>query len=290
VIGDASLNNADLNFFDGPNNLRVGMKGNPNFGDVQIMMVGIKNVSASNESGTVWFNEMRLSDLKNQGGWAAVGSLDANVADFATVSASGRISTIGFGGIEQGPNERSIEDVKQYDLTTNVNLGQLLPKKWGLQVPFNYTRGEELITPQYDPEFLDIELQDRLDSETDADEKDRILKQSTDYTKRQSFNVIGLRKDRTGDGKPMPYDVENFAFSGTYNQTDHRDFEIEKSLDQSVRLGGTYDFSFQPKEVEPFKKIKLLGKSKYFNLIKDFNFNLLPTSISVNSNITRQFN
>ncbi|GAA0717173.1 cell surface protein SprA [Aquimarina litoralis] len=290
VIGDSDLSSADLNFFDGPNNLRVGIKGNPNFGDVRIMMVGVKNASGSNESGTVWFNEMRLSDLKNQGGWAAVGSMDANIADFATISASGRISTIGFGGIEQGPNERSIEDVKQYDLTTNVNLGQLLPKKWGIQVPFNYSRGEELITPQYDPEFQDIELQDRLDRETNAEKKEQIQRQSTDYTKRQSFNVIGLRKDRTGDSKPMPYDVENFAFSGTYNQTDHRDFEIEKSLEQNVRLGGTYDFSFQPKEVEPFKKIKFLGKSKYFDLLKDFNFNLLPTSVSVNSNITRQFN
>ncbi len=290
VIGDGSLNSTNLNFFDGPNNLRVGIKGNPNFGDIQVMMVGVKNASNTNESGSVWFNEMRLSDLKNRGGWAAVGSMDANIADFATVSASGRISTIGFGGIEQGPNERSIEDVKQYDLTTNVNLGQLLPKKWGLQVPFNYSRGEELITPQYDPEFLDLELQDRLDNETNPEEKERIRRQSVNYTKRQSFNVIGLRKDRTGDSKPMPYDVENLAFSGTYNQTDHHDFEIENSLDQSVRLGGTYDFSFQPKEVEPFKKIKFLGRSKYFDLIKDFNFNLLPTSISVNSNITRQFN
>ncbi|MDH7445369.1 cell surface protein SprA [Aquimarina sp. 2201CG14-23] len=290
VIGDGALNSTELNFFNGPNDLRVGIKGNPNFGDVRVMMVGVKNPSGSTESGTVWFNEMRLSDLKNQGGWAAVGSLDANIADFATISASGRISTIGFGGIEQGPNERSNEDLKQYDLTTNVNLGQLLPKKWGVQVPFNYSRGEELITPQYDPEFLDLELQDRLDNETDPEEKERIRRQSVNYTKRQSFNVIGLRKDRTGDAKPMPYDVENFTFSGTYNQTDHHDFEIENSLDQSVRVGGTYDFSFQPKEVEPFKKIKFLGKSKYFDLIKDFNFNLLPTSISVNSNISRQYN
>ncbi len=290
VLGDDALSANDLNFFTGPNNLRVGIKGNPNFGDVRVMMVGIKNDSGSDQSGTVWYNEMRLSDLKNRGGWAAVGSLDANIADFANVSASGRISTIGFGGIEQGPNERSREDLKQYDVTTNVNLGQLLPKKWGMQVPFNYSRGEELITPQFDPEFQDIELQDRLDRETDPAEKERIEKQSTEYTKRQSFNVIGLRKERTGDGKPMPYDVENFAFSGTYNQTDHRDFEIEKSLDQNVRLGGTYDFSFQPKEVEPFKKVKFLGKSKYFDLIKDFNVNLLPTSISVNSNINRQYN
>ncbi|MEW7277341.1 cell surface protein SprA [Aquimarina sp. 2201CG1-2-11] len=291
VLGDNSLVANELNFLsEQPNNLKIGVKGNPNFGDIRVMMIGIKNESGSDQSATVWFNEMRLSDLKNRGGWAAVASMDANIADFANVSASGRITTIGFGGIEQGPNERSQEDVKQYDVTTNVNLGQLLPKKWGVQLPFNYSRGEELITPQYDPEFLDLELQDRLDNTTDPERKKQIEEQSTDYTLRQSFNVIGLRKERTGDSKPMPYDIENFTFSGTYNQTDHRDFEIEESLDQQVKLGGTYDFGFRPKEIEPFKKVKLLGKSKYFDLIKDFNFNLLPTSISVSSNITRQYN
>ncbi|MBQ4818685.1 cell surface protein SprA [Aquimarina sp. MMG016] len=276
------------------NIITVRMKGNPSIGNVRVMMVGVKNsledAPGNQRSGTVWFNEMRLSDLKNQGGWAAVGSMDGNIADFANVSASGRISTIGFGGIEQGPNERSIEDVMQYDLTTDVNLGQLLPKKWGMQIPFNYSRGEELITPQYDQFYEDLELQDNIDNAINQRSKDSILNVNTEYTKRQSFNVIGLRKDRTGDAKPMPYDVENFTFSGTYNQTDHRDFEIEKALDQSVRLGGTYDFSFQPKEVEPLKNIKFLGKSKYFSLLKDFNFNLLPTSVNVSSNINRQYN
>ncbi|WP_240315513.1 cell surface protein SprA [Aquimarina longa] len=304
VMGRGELDANKLVFFDSngenptttpaPSNrlgdLRLGIKGNPSFGNIRVMMVGIKNESGSDQSGVVWYNEMRLSDLKNKGGWAAVGSLDANIADFANISASGKISTIGFGGIEQGPNERSREDLRQYDLTTNVNLGQLLPKKWGVQVPFNYSRGEQLITPQFDPESQDLELQERLDNIADPDERERIERQSTDYTKRQSFNVIGLRKERTGDSKPMPYDVENFTFSGTYNQTDHRDFEIEKSLDQNVRLGGTYDFSFQPKEIEPLKNIKFLGKSKYFDLLKDFNLNLLPTSVSVSSNITRKYN
>ena len=290
VLGNQALNPLELNMFDGPNNLRVGIKGNPSFGDVRVMMLGIKNASGSSQSGTVWFNEMRLSDLKNQGGWATVGSFDGNIADFANVSASGRISTIGFGGLEQGPNERSREDTKQYDVTTNVNLGQMLPKKWGIKIPFNYSRGEELITPQFDQFYEDLELEDQIRAATTEQAKDSILNVNTSYTKRQSFNVIGLRKERTGDAKPMPYDVENFSFSGTYNQTDHRDFEIKESLDQSVRLGGTYDFSFQPKEVQPLKNVKLLGKSKYFDLLKDFNFNLLPSSVTVSSNINRQYN
>lgn len=272
------------------NPITIKVKGNPNLGDIRVMMLGVKNGTGTSKSGTVWFNEMRLSDLKNQGGWAAVGSMDANIADFATVSASGRVSTIGFGGIEQGPNQRSNEDVMQYDLTTNVNLGQLLPKKWGVQLPFNYSRGEELITPQYDRRFEDLELEDILDNAPDEETKDEVLDINTEYTKRQSFNVIGLRKDRVGDKKPKPWDVENLTLSATYNQTDHRDFEIKKSLDQGVRLGGTYDFSFQPLEVNPLKKTKLLGKSKYFDILRDFNFNFLPSSVSVSSNINRQYN
>ncbi|WP_246131419.1 T9SS outer membrane translocon Sov/SprA [Aquimarina intermedia] len=287
----SGFQNNQLNIFDVEGtNLKAGIKGNPSFGNIRVMMVGIKNQSGQTQSGTVWFNEMRLSDLKNQGGWAAVGSMDANIADFATLSASGKISTIGFGSIEQGPNERSREDHKQYDLTTNINVGQLLPKKWGIQVPFNYSRGEELITPQFDNFFEDLELESNLDNAVSDQARDSILNVNTNYTKRQSFSVIGLRKERTGDAKPMPYDVENLAFSGTYNQTDHRDYEIERSIDQNVRVGGTYDFSFQPKEITPLKQVKFLGKSKYFDLLKDFNLNLLPTSISVNSNINRQYN
>ena len=137
-------------------------------------MLGVKNSTSNDLCGEVWFNELRMSELKNEGGWAAVVSMDANLADFATVSATGKRSTVGFGSIEQGPNQRSREDLQQYDVVTNVNLGQLLPKKWGIQLPFNYGRSEELITPQYDPEFQDIELDTRLDNTEDEAEKDRI--------------------------------------------------------------------------------------------------------------------
>nr|WP_317194056.1 cell surface protein SprA [Luteirhabdus pelagi] len=272
------------------NNLRIGIKGNPSFGNVRIAMLGLRNSSSSDICGEVWFNELRLSELKNEGGWAAVASLDANMADFMNVSATGRRSTIGFGSIEQGPNQRSREDLKSYDVVTNLNLGQLLPDKWGIQLPFNYGRSEQLITPQFDPEFQDVELETRIDNTEDEALKETIREQSVDYTKRQSVNFIGVRKERTGDNKPMPYDIENLTFSYSYNQEDHHDFQIEDALDQSVRLGGTYNYSFQQEPIEPFKKNDSLFTGQYWQFLKDLNFNLLPTNISASSNIIRQYN
>jgi cell surface protein SprA len=268
---------------------RVAIIGNPNFGDVRVLMVGVKNSGQSgmDTCGEIWFNELRLSDLDNEGGWAAVAGLDANFADFANVSATGRISTIGFGSVEQRPNERSREDVEQYDVVTNLNLGQLLPKKWGIQLPFNYAVGEQIITPEYDEFYRDIKLQAQLDNTTN---RDSILKVNENYTKRKSINFIGVRKNRTGDAKPRFYDVENLTLNYSYNKEERRDFEIESSLSQQIRAGANYTYSFDSKPIEPFKKNDSLFRNKYWKILKDFNFNPIPTNFSVNTDIIRQFN
>ena len=292
INGELSDSPADEFPAGGIANQRVAVKGNPNFGNIRVLMVGLKH-SGKNKTpvcGEVWFNELRMSDLDNEGGWAAVLALDTNFADFATVSASGRRSTVGFGGIEQTPNERSREDISQYDVVTNIQLGQLFPQKWGINLPFNYSQSEELIRPEYDAFFNDLTLDSRVEAATSQEEADRILTQSESYTKRKSINFIGVNKRRTGDSKPKFYDVENLTFNYSYNQTEHRDFEIESSLDQNVRAGINYAFSFEPKKIEPFKKNDSLFRSKYLKFIKDFNVNLLPTSFTVNTDIIRQFN
>lgn len=281
------LNESDLGSSN--DKMTIGIKGNPNFGLVRTIMLGIKNKTGNVKRGEVWFNELRMSDMDNQGGYAAVANLDANLADFANISATTRVSTIGFGGIEDGPNERSREDMFQYDVVTNVNLGQLLPKKWGINLPFNYAVGEQTITPKYDPFYQDIELQELLDQTTNANDRENFKTRAEDYTKRTSINFIGVKKDRAPEQKQHFYDVENLTLSYSFNETFHRDYEIENSIDQQNRTSLDYAYSFKPKAFEPFKNSKKL-KSRYYQLLKDFNFNFLPNNVSFSSNIIRQYN
>ena len=273
------------------NKLRLGIKGNPNFGMARTLMVGVKNNELHQDiKGEVWFNELRLSEMDNQGGMAAILNVDSNLADFATVSATGRKTTIGFGALEQGPNERSREDIQQYNIVTNFNLGKLLPKKWGVNLPFNYGIGEETITPEYDPFNEDIKLNQLLDNTTDEAEKENIKNRAIDYTKRTSINFIGVRKEKIPEKKPHIYDVENFTFSQSINEVEHHDFEVEDYVDQQVNSAVDYTFAFQPKSVEPFKETKFMKKSDYWKLLSDFNFNYLPSNISFNTDIIRQNN
>lgn len=281
---------------DPDDRIRIGIKGNPNFGYVRTLMLGVKNgympgeIGAENLRGEVWFNELRLSDMDNEGGMAAVASMDSNFADFATLSATGRVSTIGFGSVEQSPNERSREDVKQYDIVTNVNLGKLLPKKWGINLPFNYGVGEEIITPEYDPFQQDIRLEQLIDETDSQAEKDNLRNRAIDYTKRKSINFIGVKKERSPEQKKHVYDPENITLSYSYNQTNHHDYEIEDLIDKQVRVGADYTYSFESKPVEPFKNTGFMKKSDYWKMLRDFNFNYLPTNISFSSNIIRQYN
>jgi len=272
---------------------RIAIKGNPSLGSVRNLMLGVKSnidpaLSTNTVAGEVWFNELRLSDMDNKGGWAALLSADANIADFATVSASGKRSTVGFGSLEQGPNERSRDDVKQYDVVTNLNVGQLLPKKWGIKIPFNYGVGEEVITPKYDPLYQDLELQTIIDQ--DPANESFYKNRAENYTKRKSINFIGVRKERTGEAKPRFYDVENFTASYSYNQVDHRDFEVQNYFEQNVRAGLTYGHGFKEKSFEPLKKSKFANKSKYYKILKDINVNFLPSSMSFNSSFSRLYN
>ncbi|MEC4003204.1 cell surface protein SprA [Flavobacterium sp. SUN052] len=286
---------------DGDDRLRLGIRGNPNFGLVRTLMLGVKNntnrlntpqhpLNPRRIKGETWFNELRLAGMDNKGGMAAVAAMDANLADFANVSATGRMSTQGFGALEQGPNERSREDILQYNIVTNMSLGKLLPKKWGVNLPFNYAVGEEFITPKYDPFNQDIELKQLIDVTTDETEKRNIKNRAIDYTKRKSINFIGVKKERGEKQKQHFYDPENFTLSYSYNQVDRHTYELENYVDQHVSTTADYTFAFQPKPLEPFKKVKTFKKSSYWKLLSDFNFNYLPTNVSFSSNITRQFN
>ena len=270
---------------EGLEGYEIRVKGNPNLGNIRTMMLGVKNNSSKFHSAELWFNELRTSEFDNEGGWAAVVSADANFADFADVSVTGRMETIGFGGIEQRVNERNLEDTKLYDVVTNVNVGKLLPKKWGIQLPLNYSISEETHDPKYDGQYQDVLFEDtNLENSPNR-------KESQDYTKRKSISLINVRKDHTNTEKKKHfYDVENLSVSYAYNETQHKDYNVQKFLDQNVRASANYNYTFQPKSIEPFKNWGFLTKKKYLKFIKDFNISLLPSTISVNSNIIRSYN
>lgn len=265
-------------------NARIRVKGSPNLANIRTIMIGVRNDASVAKTAELWYNELRVTDFDNKGGWAAVLNADANFADFADVSLSARANSQGFGALDQKINQRSQEDVKQYDVVTNVNLGQLLPKKAGIKLPFNYSFSEEFRDPKWDPKYQDVTFKDAKASGANSEN-------SRDYTKRRSINLINVRKERTNPEKKQRfYDIENLSLSYSFSETYRKNYNITKFLDQNVRTSASYNHNFKPLTFEPLKKWKFLNKKRYLKIIKDFNLSLLPSTISVNSNIIRSYN
>lgn len=268
---------------------RYAIKGNPSLGNIRSLMIGVKNATSNSICGEVWFNELRLAELENKGGWAAIGAVDMNAADFINLSLTGRMSTVGFGTVEQKPNERSREELKQFDAMMNINAGKLLPKKWNMQIPVGLNHSQNVSTPKYDPQYEDILLKDRLNLAQTKSQRDAIQRQAEDYTLRQGITLIGVKKGASEGQKTKIYSPENITFNYAYNEMEHRDFEIESQNEQNIRTGAMYAYAFEPFKVEPFKNNKLFSGKKYWQWLSDINLNLLPNNIRFASNITRSF-
>ena len=263
----------------------ISVKGNPTLAQLKTIMLGVKNTTNSTKSGEVWFNELRSSGFDNDGGWAAVVNADANFADVANVSLSGSMSTVGFGNVEDRVSQRSLDETKQYDVATSINLGKVFtPKRWGIQLPMSYSIGEKFIDPKFDPQFQDVKLADAIAQNPNSEF-------SRDYTKRTSISFTNVKKNRNPNStkKPKFYDVENMSVSYAHNKEFHRDYNIKKYINENVTASASYNFNFQSKSIEPFKNSEKF-KSKYWKLIKDINFNPIPKTVALNSRINRSYN
>ena len=300
-LTEASYFDEQMNFIEeftpisslsGSKKYKFSVKGNPSLGSIKTLMIGLKNPSidiGNDLCGEVWFNELRIAGIERKDGWAAISTLDANIADFASISATGRFSTIGFGSIDQSPNQSNREDMKQYDIVSEINLGKIFPDNWGIKVPLSVNLGEEFLTPEYDPFYQDILLKDRMDSSERSSQRDSIKDQAVFYTKRKSINLIGVRKSSTGKSKQRFYSPENFDFSYSYNELKHNDYEIEYQKDLNLQMGANYGYRFKPLEIYLFKGTKLFDKRKDLEWLNEINFNLFPDLIAVTSKISRDF-
>jgi len=292
-----SLNISSL-YSEAYGNNRIYVKGNPTLSDVRNIMIGIRNpkqdpLNPKGDDGAtkcaeVWVNELRLSNFDKKGGWAATAHATAKLADIGNVSVAGTYKSIGFGSLEQKLNERRKSDEESFNVTSSLYLGKFLPPKAAIDIPMYVNYGQVINNPQFDPLDQDVLFKDELqNAETKGDQKE-IKKRSQDYTRTKSINFTNVKKNRVGSAKPKIYDIENFNLTYGYEETYHRDINVEYDLSKTNRGAIGYNYNTTPKYYSPLAKTTLM-KSKYLKLIKDVNINFIPTSLNFRLDATRSY-
>ncbi len=283
-MGDVSYT-TEYSEYDSKNN-RVAVKGNPSLSNVKVIMIGVRNNSATTKDCIVWVNELRVTDFDSDGGWAAKGSVNLNLSDIATFNFSGHKETVGFGSVDQSLSERNLEDYSQYNIAFQINAGRFLPEKAKLNAPVYFSMTKEKTTPKYNPLDEDILLKDALDACSTDEQRDSIESFAITRSTVKSFSVSGLRFD-VKSKNPMPWDPANFTLSYSSNKQQNTDPDNEYENTSDYR--GSFQYSYSPyfKPFKPFSGLK--SKSNNVKFLKDWEFNWLPTSIEFFTNISRYY-
>ncbi len=266
--------------------------GRPDLSSVQLMMIGVKNPRSSDKrkhSVCLWANELRLTDFNRTPGWAVNATLSAKLADFAVVTGTFRHTTFGFGGVSSKIFERSREETTAYDVSAQVNLDKLIPGKTGIKLPMFVSYQNTTKNPGYDPANPDMKLDALKKSFSSDEERSSYLKLIQDVESRRSINFVNVRKVKVKpDAKTHIYDIENFAISYSYSDRLRTNFTTKESRQEDQKGSISYTFSPKATGIEPFKSSKAF-KSPWLKLIKDFNFSLMPSNLSVRFDLDRSF-
>ena len=272
--------------------------GDPNVGEAKTLMLGILNPQkdaqhpADDGMGKcteVWFNELRMTGLNEKTAYAATGKLNLQLADLGSAHVGGSMHTQGYGNIDQKVEQRTQDDAYTYDANTNLALGKLLPKSWGVQLPLFIGYSRAVSNPKYNPYDLDVNYKDQLAAAKGTAERDSLKQIAQDFTSISSINLTNVRVLGNTSGKPKkikPWSVKNFDLSFSHNRQFKRNPLIQGDNLSTNKLGLGYSYSVRSKPFEPFKSL-IKSRSKWFALIKDFNLTLLPSNISFRTDLNR---
>ena len=281
----------DPEFDAGDTYKKLYIKGRPSLGNITTIMIGIRNGLARTDPAVsidrvLWVNEIRLSEIENDGGYAGNASLNFNLGDFATVNTSASYTSVGFGNIDSKPAERNQSTQSAFSINTAINVDKFLPEKSGVKIPLNYSYSQTVEDPKYNPLDTDVEF-------NKAANKEQLKKVARTYTQQRSIGVVNMHKERMNQNrKPKFYDVENISVTAVYNDDYYRDIYTKRNYRQYLRGYIDYNYTFKPWVLKPFNKmISDTAKStKYLKWVKEFNFNPIPTRFSFRTEVDRNYN
>jgi len=278
----------------------ITIVGTPDLGKVKNIMLGIRNpqndITGSDDGFDkcveVWYNELRLTQFDESGGYAAIATADIKLADLGNLTLSGNMHTEGFGTLDQNVGSRYRDNYYQYDAALSLDMGKFLPEKAGIKLPVRADYTRSVSNPEYDPYETDILFDDKIETVRAASgdaAADSTKKAAQDFNEIKSINITNARKIKTNpDSKNRIYDISNWNATYAYTERNSRDeiIEAEQETNHFGSLG--YNFNTQPKYITPFKNV-IKSNNKYFKLIKDLNFNVVPSTLTFRTDLNRDF-
>ena len=264
----------DSTFADSSKHYRI--KGRPALTNIRQLVLGVKNISNTDSKystqipldfeGEIWINELRLSGVRKDKGFAYRARAELKVADVFSINGEINQRDADFHNINErfgrGNNETSGR------LSGNVSLHKFLPKSWGLSLPINFNYSSREATPKYLP-GSDILYTSAIDS----------LKNVS----RSASETWGWGTSFKKNTRSKNFFIKNTLdqISVSYNTAVSHDTSSthEYSERETHAANVSYSIPFpRDKSIRPFK---WLGNAPVIKKLSELQFFYLPSNFSV---------
>ena len=261
----------DVMYDDG---VHYRIRGNPSLSRVEFLEMGVGNLDELNSrSGEIWVDELRLTEVRRDVGWAARASVNANFSDFGGVSVSYRKQNYAFQTLTATrSNVVNSSDIEDLSLTARISPHKILPPSWGFQLPVSINWGRSTNTPFF---------KTRSDIVVPAEARQDEASVST----RKGISIAERFAKQT-DNLIYKYLLIPLQLSLSYSQSENTSPTIRRSESKSYSGRGTYQLSIAKPPSLP-----ILYWTRYLLLparLYNTRLTLLPSNFTSSGNFSQR--
>ncbi|MBU1469201.1 MAG: cell surface protein SprA [candidate division Zixibacteria bacterium] len=256
---------------------RYGVKGNPRLTNIIYLAAGVQrsaDAPPDPESGEIWLDELRVTDVRRDKGVAKRISVTTSIADIGSFSMNYRKKDAFFrqltaadrNNLGAGSEETSLS------ISTSFNFDKFLPPQWGARIPISYSWSKSVRVP-------------RLKSGSDIviTEKDREAETSRNYS--NNFRISSKFAKKTNNWLwNLTLNKINTSFS--YSSSNAQSPTQPKS--ESENYAAHADYSLNPGN----KTIRIFGWTSFIpffpSAITNTALGYSPSKLSFKGDVSRK--
>ncbi|MCA9784472.1 MAG: cell surface protein SprA, partial [Candidatus Cloacimonetes bacterium] len=215
---------------------QLRVQGNPSINQVRSLYFGVRNHSAQPANTQVWFNELRLTDVKKENGSAFRAKVDANFSDVLNLNANFEQQDAEFHNVKQRSAGANATFTQKRSIQGDTDLGRLMPPDWNTNLNVSGGWSYDYRLPKYFPND---------DSEVDRNNhpewvEDVSLRRNARASVRKTKSESWLGKQLI-DKASLSYDVSetvsrNKLIEGDTTVTQNFTFGYNNTIDWKHRL------------------------------------------------------
>lgn len=252
--------------------------GRPSLTNIRQLILGVKNIAGFNSEskfstrdnrdfeGEIWVNELRLSGVRKDKGFAFRARADLQFADVFSINGEINRKDADFHNVNERFGMGS--DEVGGNFSGNLSLHKFLPKSWGIQLPINFNYSERASTPKYLPgsDVLAKSLSDSLLDEIRAKNNNKGL-------------GVSFKKNTRSNNFFLKNTIDQISVSYNWGESNGTSSTHLKSYQKTEAANFSYGIPFpRDKYIRPFK---WLGKAPIIKKVAETQFYYLPSSFNV---------